>query len=60
MSRKTFFVDWNLLVSIFPIAVPAGKNTLKPINSRIRTRFQISPQLTKKVQEWVYSYQSTL
>ena len=47
-----------LLNLISPITVSAGKYTLKPINSFIRTLFQISPQLTKKAQEWVYFYQS--
>ena len=45
---------------IFPIILLAGKCTWKPINSCIRTWFQISPQLTKKTQEWVYSYQSRI
>ena len=45
---------------IFPIILLAGKCTWKPINSCIRTWFEISPQLTKKTQEWVYSYQSRI
>ena len=48
------------LNSIFPIIVPAGKYTLKPINSCIKTWFQIFPQITKKAQKWVYSYQSRI
>ena len=39
MSCKTFYIDYNLLNSIFPIIVPVGKYTLKPINSCTRTWF---------------------
>ena len=46
--------------SIISIIVPAGKYTLKPISSCTKTLFQIFPQVTKKAQNWVYSYQSRI
>ena len=58
MPYKTFSIEQALLNLIFLIIVPAAECTLKPINCCIRTWFQIFPQLTKKAQEWVYSYQS--
>ena len=60
MSCPTFSIDKTLINSIFQIIVPARKNTLKSINGCIRTWFQISPHLTKKAQEWVYSYQTRI
>ena len=33
---------------------------LKPSNNSIKTYFQMSPQLTKEEQKWVYSYYSLL
>lgn len=60
MPYQTFSIDKTLLNSIFPITVPLGKYKLKPINSFMRIFFQISPQLTKKAQEWVYFYQSRI
>ena len=45
---------------IFPVIAPTVKSTLKPINSCIRTWFQISPHLTKQAQEWVYSHKTSI
>ena len=60
MSCKTYSIDQTLLNSIFSIIVPAGKYTLKLINSCIKTWFQIFPQITKKAQKWLYSYKSRI
>ena len=57
MSCQTFSVDKILLNSIFPIIFPSGKYTLIGINSCI---IKISPQLTKKAQNLIYSYQSRI
>ena len=60
ISCKTFSINQAFLNSIFLIIVPAGKYTLKPINSCIKTWFQIFLQIAKKPQKWVYSYQSII
>ena len=41
-------INQTFLNSIFPIIVPAGKYTLKLINSCIKIWFQTFPQITKK------------
>ena len=53
-------INQTFLNSIFPIIVPAGKYTLKLINTCIKIWFQTFPQITKKGKKWLYSYQSRI